>query len=196
MSSPPPPPLNRISSYQPQSSSSNPQSSSLLPRTSSHSPSPSLSSSSSPAPPQPAQIPDSPPATLPLPLSASLVLTALPQDASTALAKAVADLDGGGDDGMPSKVTIRLQPIGAAPQLRQRVFRVSASNRFETVVMYLRRKLGAESGPGTARGAQSVFCYVNNIFAPGLDEGVGGLWRCFKTDDQLIVGYSITPAFG
>ena len=43
--------------------------------------------------------------------------------------------------------------------------------------MYLRRKLGAESGAGTARGAQSVFCYVNNIFAPGLDEGVGGLWR-------------------
>lgn len=40
--------------------------------------------------------------------------------------------------------------------------------------MYLRRKLGAE--------AESVFCYVNNIFAPGLDEGVGGLWRvcsCF-----------------
>lgn len=76
-------------------------------------------------------------------------------------------------------VTIRLQPIGAAPQLRQRVFRVSSSNRFETVVMYLRRKLGAETG-GTARsagGAQSVFCYVNNTFAPGLDEGVGGLWR-------------------
>lgn len=45
--------------------------------------------------------------------------------------------------------------------------------------MYLRRKLGAETG-GTARiagGAQSVFCYVNNTFAPGLDEGVGGLWR-------------------
>lgn len=102
-----------------------------------------------------------------------------------------------------------------------------------------------------------MFCYVNNIFAPGLDEGVGGLWRvgfflgflflfwifhvlkegalpfyisltqffqsfnhhrpiflfpppfenqkhpnshptlqCFKTDDQLIVGYSMTPAFG
>ena len=22
-----------------------------------------------------------------------------------------------------------------------------------------------------------VFCYVNSVFAPGLDEGVGGLWR-------------------
>jgi len=22
-----------------------------------------------------------------------------------------------------------------------------------------------------------VFCYVNSVFAPGLDEGVGNLWR-------------------
>jgi len=38
------------------------------------------------------------------------------------------------------------------------------------------------------------------VFAPGLDEGVGGLWKCFKTgfqgDEQLVVGYSMTPAFG
>lgn len=186
-----------------------------------HSPFP--SSSSSPAPTahqqqqqqQPAQIPDSPPATLPLPLSASLVLTSLPQDASTALARAVEEVDGMRDKGefffyfffgvfgeggffllplpaprnrsqstnplsSPARrptVTIRLQPIGAAPQLRQRVFRVSATNRFETVVMYLRRKLGAETSGGSGGGGQSVFCYVNNIFAPGLDEGVGGLWR-------------------
>lgn len=24
---------------------------------------------------------------------------------------------------------------------------------------------------------ESVFCYVNSVFAPGLDEGVGNLWR-------------------
>lgn len=35
--------------------------------------------------------------------------------------------------------------------------------------MFLRKKLGAENG--------AVFCYVNNVFAPGLDEGVGNLWR-------------------
>lgn len=22
-----------------------------------------------------------------------------------------------------------------------------------------------------------MFCYVNSVFAPGLDEGVGGLWK-------------------
>lgn len=46
---------------------------------------------------------------------------------------------------------------------------MSASNRFETVVVFLRKKLGVVDG--------SVFCYVNSVFAPGLDEGVGALWR-------------------
>lgn len=37
-----------------------------------------------------------------------------------------------------------------------------------------------QSGNG---GGGGVFCYVNSVFAPGLDEGVGGLWRvsCFST---------------
>lgn len=29
-----------------------------------------------------------------------------------------------------------------------------------------------------------MFCYVNSVFAPGLDEGVGGLWRV-SCDDSL-----------
>ena len=28
----------------------------------------------------------------------------------------------------------------------------------------------------------NVFCYVNSVFAPGLDEGVGGLWRVSGPD--------------
>ena len=37
-------------------------------------------------------------------------------------------------------------------------------------MQFLRKKLGVRDG-------ESVFCYVNSVFAPGLDEGVGGLWR-------------------
>lgn len=101
---------------------------------------------------------------------------------------------------------------------------------------FLRKKLygkpaegegqGSEKAKGGGGVGQGLFCYVNSVFAPGLDEGVGNLWRvsppsfpgsclskgrdilsmwklklmpfvqCFKTDDQLIVGYSVTPAFG
>lgn len=87
-------------------------------------------------------------------------------------------------------MTIRFQPVGSAPPLRQRVFKISAANRFESVVAFLSRKLraleraDANAGGGLGLGAGGgglgtggVFCYVNSVFAPGLDEGVGGLWR-------------------
>ncbi|KAI3060950.1 hypothetical protein CBS147353_10167 [Aspergillus niger] len=110
-------------------------------------------------------------ADLPMTMSASVVLTSLPRDAHQALAGAEA-VDRG-------KVTVRFQPLPSAPILKNRVFKISASQKFETVVKFLRKKLDCKE-------SDSVFCYVNSVFAPGLDEGVGGLWRCFKTDEQLI----------
>ncbi|KAJ5638310.1 Autophagy-related protein 12 [Penicillium lividum] len=120
-------------------------------------------------------------ADLPMNMTASVMLTGLPRDAQQALVD-VERIDEG-------KVTVRFQPLPSAPILKNRVFRISASQKFETVVKFLRKKLDCKP-------TDSVFCYVNSVFAPGLDEGIGGLWRCFKSDDQLIVAYSMTPAFG
>jgi hypothetical protein len=60
--------------------------------------------------------------------------------------------------------------VGSAPILRTLVFKISASMKFETVVNFLRKKLDCKP-------ADSVFLYVNSVFAPGLDEGVGNLFR-------------------
>ncbi|CRK25472.1 hypothetical protein BN1708_004023 [Verticillium longisporum] len=55
---------------------------------------------------------------------------------------------------------------------------------------HLRKKLKVQS-------TDSVFCYVNSAFAPSLDEVVGNLHGCFKDmSDQLVISYSMTPAFG
>jgi ubiquitin-like protein ATG12 len=67
-------------------------------------------------------------------------------------------------------VPVRFQAVGSAPILSQKVFKVSASQKFETVVNFLRKKL-------QCKPTDSVFLYVNSIFAPGLDEGVGNLYR-------------------
>ncbi|KAJ5164432.1 Autophagy-related protein 12 [Penicillium coprophilum] len=148
----------------------------------SHRPSPRPQSSDTPNTSANAPIPDDDHgADLPMNMSASVMLTNLPRDAHQALAD-VESIDSG-------KVTVRFQPLPSAPILKNRVFKVSASQKFETVVKFLRKKLDCKE-------TDSVFCYVNSVFAPGLDEGMGGLWRCFKTDDQLIVAYSMTPAFG
>jgi len=69
----------------------------------------------------------------------------------------------------PRTVTVRLQPIGSAPQLTQRVFKVSTKQSFASIVRFLRKKLGV-------RDHESVFCYVGSVFAPALDESVVNLW--------------------
>ncbi|KAH8601187.1 ubiquitin-related domain-containing protein [Bisporella sp. PMI_857] len=129
-------------------------------------------------------IPDSdlPPDDLPLDLAGSVLLTNLPRDAASALAAA-------GTYPL-QKITVRFVPVGAAPALSRNVCKISSTQRFEQVVSYLRRTLrvGQEQG---------VFLYVNSSFAPALDEVVGNLHGCFKDSrDQLVVSYSMTPAFG
>ena len=150
------------------------------------------SSSTTTPDPEPDAEPD-----LPLSMSTSLLLASptLPTDARTALTQLSSTLD------PPTlKVAVRFHAIGSAPQLRQKVFKISASSKFGAVVGFLRKRLygggTATGGQGGMVGQQGLFCYVNSVFAPGLDEGVGNLWRCFRTDEQLIVGYSVTPAFG
>ena len=172
-------------------------------------PNPITSNDDSPPPNSPDS--DSPPADdnqpdLPLSMSTSLLLTspnALPTDARTALAQINQTLDP-----PDQKIQVRFHAIGSAPQLKQKVFKISASSKFGSVVSFLRKKLGLNvsstaTGEGSAKGAAAthqqvggLFCYVNSVFAPGLDEGVGNLWRCFRTDETLIVAYSVTPAFG
>lgn len=98
----------------------------------------------------------------PLPMTASVVLSALPKNTSEALQ--------GAGDLHQAKVTIRFQAVGSAPSLKQAAYKVSSTHRFSYVVSMLRKKLGVQP-------KDSVFCYVNSVFSPGLDEVVGNLWR-------------------
>lgn len=154
-------------------------------------------------------------------MTASLVLTNLPRDATAALAEAHVHAETLGGIPASQKIVVRFKAVGSAPPLpaKRELSRVSAGSKFEAVVSYLRRVLKVAEGEG-------VCLYVNNCFAPALDEVVGNLWRvstpflgggglcdegtgkggkygangwgqCFKdSNDQLNVGYSMTPAFG
>ena len=86
----------------------------------------------------------------------------LPRDATAALAEA-------GKFGQ-EKVVIRFKPVGSAPTLRREQVKVSSTERFDTVMTYIRKTL-------KCRESDSVFLYVNSVFAPALDEVVGNLWR-------------------
>ncbi|KAK0641114.1 ubiquitin-like autophagy protein Apg12-domain-containing protein [Cercophora newfieldiana] len=119
---------------------------------------------------------------LPLTMTASTMLISLPHDATAALAAA---------GGFPQEqVVVRFRAVGAAPPLRRDVVKVTSTHKFETIVAHLRKTLKVQE-------TGSVFLYINNTFAPALDEVVGNLWRCFKdSNGHLNVSYSMTPAFG
>ncbi|CAJ2500793.1 Uu.00g036460.m01.CDS01 [Anthostomella pinea] len=94
----------------------------------------------SPSPP-PSPIPDRPASPeLPLTMMASVVLEALPQDASSALASA-GEFD-------REKVVVRFVAVESAPQLKVQVRRITATQKFEAIVAYLRKVL--RIGPPTA----------------------------------------------
>lgn len=99
---------------------------------------------------------------LPLTMASSMVLTALPRDASSALANA-------GEFPNP-KVMVHFKPVGSAPMVPKQVVKVSSTQKFETVVGWVRKKLKVAP-------TDSVFLYVNSSFAPALDEVVGNLHR-------------------
>ncbi|KAM3509068.1 hypothetical protein MY11210_006484 [Beauveria gryllotalpidicola] len=123
---------------------------------------------------------------IPLTMAASVVLADLPSSAAMALERTAAATG----PQPAAKVVVRFKAVGAAPRLAQDVCKISAARRFEEVVRYLRRKLRCVE-------TDSVFLYVNSAFAPSLDEVVGNLHQCFKSgQDQLVVAYSMTPAFG
>ena len=95
-------------------------------------------------------------------MTTSIILSDLPKNTSEALQDA--------GELAQAKVTIRFQAVGSASSLKQAAYKVSSNHRFAYVVSMLRKKLGVSP-------KDSVFCYVNSVFSPGLDEVVGNLWR-------------------
>ncbi|KAF6834112.1 ubiquitin-like autophagy protein apg12 [Colletotrichum plurivorum] len=143
---------------------------------------PGISRSNSESPP-PASIPDrSASPEIPLTLSASAILTAQPRDVASALASA--------GEYPSDKVVVKFKPVGNAPTLVRGIAKISSTQTFSTVIWYLRKRLKLQD-------TENIFCYVNDSFAPSLDEIVGNLHNCFKdSSSQLVISYAMNPAFG
>ncbi|ORX40743.1 ubiquitin-like autophagy protein Apg12-domain-containing protein [Kockovaella imperatae] len=88
-----------------------------------------------------------------------------------------------------SKVVVRFKSIGAAPIMKNNVFKVTAGNKFQAVIVFLRNQLGLKQ-------SDPLFTYINAAFAPAPDDTVGNLFKCFGTEGHLIVNYSNTQAWG
>jgi len=88
-----------------------------------------------------------------------------------------------------SKVVVRFKGVGNAPIMKQNMYKITATNRFQAVIQFLRKELGWQSG-------EPLFLYINSTFSPAPDDTVLNLFKSFSTEGYLIVNYSTTPAWG
>jgi len=88
-----------------------------------------------------------------------------------------------------SKVIVRFRAVGNAPIMKQNYYKITASNRFQTVIQFLRKELGWKP-------TDPLFTYINMAFSPAPDDIVNNLFKCFSTDGHLIVNYSTNAAWG
>ncbi|CAG8434544.1 5350_t:CDS:2 [Diversispora eburnea] len=88
-----------------------------------------------------------------------------------------------------SKVVVRFRAIGNAPILKQNFYKITASNKFQAVIQFLRKELNYKT-------SDPLFLYINSAFSPAPDEIVANLHKCFSTDQHLIINYCTSAAWG
>lgn len=89
-------------------------------------------------------------------------------------------------DSPADKVIIRFQPIGSISMIAPSSFKISSSQPFSTIILFLEKKLKLNN----------VYCYINNSFAPSPSQEIGDLWAQFNINSELIVSYCGSVAFG
>ncbi|KAI0343789.1 autophagy protein 12 [Trametopsis cervina] len=89
----------------------------------------------------------------------------------------------------PTQVVILYKAVGNASIMKKTEYRITAANKFQAVIRFLRKELGLKPG-------DSLFTYINLAFAPAPDDTVANLYKCFAVSNKLIVNYSLSAAWG
>ncbi|KAI9287416.1 putative autophagy-related protein 12 [Umbelopsis sp. AD052] len=88
-----------------------------------------------------------------------------------------------------TKVIVQFRAIGNAPILKQKLFKITASQKFQAVNLFLRKELNYAP-------SEALFLYINSAFAPAPDEIISNLYKSFGTEGFLVVNYCTTAAWG
>ncbi|EGW32571.1 uncharacterized protein SPAPADRAFT_139378 [Spathaspora passalidarum NRRL Y-27907] len=91
------------------------------------------------------------------------------------------------DSAQIQKITIRFQSIGSTPSINPKVFKISSSQTISTLSRFLSQRLKHKG---------LLYLYVQNSFSPNPDETIGDLFNSFKTNNELIISYCYSVAFG
>lgn len=89
------------------------------------------------------------------------------------------------------KLLVLFKNTGNAPVLQSTKWNVNASSTIEEMVRFLRKQLKSKLDK-----SQSIFIYVNQSFAPSLDQTIQNLFDCFESDKKLVLYYATVQAWG
>ncbi|KAI5962365.1 ATG12 [Candida pseudojiufengensis] len=127
-----------------------------------------------------------------IPLSTSLILEKLPQkdqvkihDVSPTKQDRISQEQTKGSEPV-IKINIRFQSIGSTNQIEPNIFKISSFQTISTINKFLCKKLKLKT----------LHLYLQNSFSPSPDEKIGELYDAFKTNNELIISYCNTVAFG
>jgi len=87
------------------------------------------------------------------------------------------------------KIEILLKNVGSAPILKKSKWAVKASSPVSEISKFIIKYLGLDK-------SQSLFIYVNQSFAPALDQTIENLFDCFESDKKLVLYYATSQAWG
>lgn len=121
-----------------------------------------------------------------VPMTASLMLTKIPKATGIAIEKTQKEEERAEKGTDKQKVQLKFQPIGSIPQVNPPVCKISATQPFSVITSFLNGKLRTKH----------IHCYINNSFAPNPQQIVGDLWSQFKIDEELVISYCGSIAFG
>jgi len=85
-------------------------------------------------------------------------------------------------------IRVHLRAVGATPQLKKAKFKAPSTETWALIVNVLRKSLKvADSEP--------VYAYLRSSFCPDASANLGGLHQCFASGGELVVQYSLKPAY-
>jgi ubiquitin-like protein ATG12 len=87
-----------------------------------------------------------------------------------------------------TKISVRLQSIGSTPAVRPKVFKVTSTQTVSVIVKFILKQLKLNH--------ESIHLYIHNSFQINPDEILADLYAMYKVNQELIISYCNTVAFG
>lgn len=94
-----------------------------------------------------------------------------------------------GQTSAEKKIEIILKNVGSAPVPKKSKWVVRASSTVSDISKFVIKYLNLDKD-------QSLFIYVNQSFAPALDQTIENLFDCFESDKKLVLYYATSQAWG